>query len=151
MEGRVHEAEISPGFVSHEQLSRPDLGRKHQIKGLFYEADLPEWDMIMGFDFLDIAHAGVLPHRSILLVEEADELSWLSTSMELQASPWVPAKRDVFDQAVRSVSTRPPTADSEDEYVLSEGAFHMELGELGLSTPQVDLFGSSALQKCPRG
>ena len=106
--------------------------------------------MIMGFDFLDIAHAGVLPHRRTLLVEEADKLSWLSTSMEPQASPWEPAGRDILVQAVRSVSTRPPTADIEDEYRLSEGAFHMALGELRLSTPQVDVSGSAALRKCPR-
>ena len=76
------------------------------------------WDMIMGFDFLDVAHAGVLPHRRTLLLEEADRLRWLSTSMKPQASPWEPAERDVLAQAVRSVSTRSPTANIEDEYVL---------------------------------
>ena len=46
--------------------------------------------------------------------------------------------------------TRPPTADIEDGYGLSEGAFHMALGELGLSTPQVDVLGSAALRKVSR-
>ena len=104
----LDEAKISLHFVCHEQLSRPVLGHKHQIKGLFYEADLPEWDMIMGFDFLDIAHTGVLPHRRTLHVEEANKLSLLSTSMEPQASPWEPVERDVLAQAVRNVSTRSP-------------------------------------------
>ena len=103
MEGALDEARISVEFVRHEQLSRPDLGLKQRIKGLFYETDLPDWDMIMGFDFFDIAHAGVLPHRRTVLVEEADNLSWLSTSMEPQASPWEAAERNVLAQAVRSV------------------------------------------------
>ena len=84
IEGGLDEAGISPEFVCQEQLLRPDLGHKHQIKEWFYKADLPEWDMIMGLDFLDIAHARVLPHRRTLLFEEADKLS---TSMEPQASP----------------------------------------------------------------
>ena len=150
MEGGLDQAEISLEFIRHEQLSRTDHGHKHQIKGLFYEADLPEWDMIMGFDFLDIAHAGVLRHRRTLLVKKADKLSWLSTSMEPQASPWEPAEPDFLAQAVRSVSTGPPTADIEDEYSLSGGAFHMALGELLLSSPQMDMFGSAALWKFPR-
>ena len=135
MEGGLDEAEIRLNLVRHEQLLRPDLGHRNQIKGLFFEADLPELDMIMGFDFLDIAHAGVLPHRRTMLVEDADKLSWLSTTMEPQASPWEPAERAALAQAVRSASTRPPTAEMEDEYGLSERAFHMALGELGLRGP----------------
>ena len=150
MEAGVNEAEISLEIVRHEQLERPDLGRKHQIKGLFYEADLTKWDMIMGFHFLDIADAGVLPHRCTLFVQEAKKLSWVRTSMGPPASPWEPAERNVLAQAVRSVSTRPPTANIEAEYGLSEGAFHMALGELGLCTPQVDVFGSTALRNSPR-
>ena len=61
--------------------------------------------MIMGFDVLDIANDEVLPHK---LAEEADKLSWLSTSMEPQSSRWEPAERDVLAQAVSSVSIRPP-------------------------------------------
>ena len=150
MEGGLDEAEISIEFVLHEQLSRPDLGYRHEIKGLFYEANPPEWDMIMGFNFLDIAHAPPLPRRRNLLVKEAGKLKLLSTSMEPRLSLWEPAERDAPARAVRSVMTRPPTADMEDEYGLSEDAFHMALGELRLSTPAVDVFGSTALRKCPR-
>ena len=106
--------------------------------------------MMIGFNFLDIIHAGVLPHRRTLLVEEANKLSWLSPSVEPQESPWEPAERDVMTQAVRSVFTTPPTANIEEEYGLSEGAFHMALGELGLSTLQVDVFSRAALRNCPR-
>ena len=95
--------------------------------------------MIMGRHFVDIAHAGALPHRRTLLVEEAGKLSWLSTSMEPWASPGGAAERDVWAQAVRSVSSRPFTADIED----------LALRELGLSTSQVDVLGSAALRKCP--
>ena len=106
--------------------------------------------MIMGFVLLDMTRAGVLPHRRTLLVEEADKLSWLSTSMEAQSSPWEPAERDVLAQSMSSVSTRPRTADIEDEYGLSKGAFQMALGELGLGTPQANVFGSAPLPKCLR-
>ena len=132
------------------QLSHLDLGHKHQIKGVLYKADMLKWDMIREFAFLDIAQAGVLPHTRTLLVEEANKLSWLCTSMEPQASPWEPATRDVIPQAVTSASTTSPTADIEDEYGLSEAAFHMALGEIGLSTHQVDVLGSAALWKCHR-
>ena len=85
MEGGLHEAQISLEFIRLEQLSRPNLGQNHQIKGLFYEADQLEWDMIMDFDFRDMTHARVLPHRHTLLVEDAEQLR-LSTSMEPRAS-----------------------------------------------------------------
>ena len=106
--------------------------------------------MIMGFDVLDIAHARVLLHWPTLLLEEANKLSWLNTSIKPQVSPWEPAEQDVLAQAVGSMSTGPSTADIEDENWLFEGAFHMALGELGLSTPQVDVFRSAALRKCQR-
>ena len=69
--------------------------------------------------------------------------------MEPQSSPWEPAKRDVLTQAMRSVSTRPPTPNIRDESSLSDGAFHKAHGQLGLSTPQVDVCGSVSLQKHP--
>ena len=61
MEGRLNEAEISLEFVSHEQLSSPDLGRKHQIEGFLYEGDLREWDMITRLDFLTSPTPGSFP------------------------------------------------------------------------------------------
>ena len=86
--------------------------------------------MIMNFDFVDIPHAGAFPHRCTLLVQEADDLSSLSTSMKPHASSWELAERDVVAHAVERVSTRPATANIEYEYGLSEGAFHIALGDL---------------------
>ena len=102
--------------------------------------------MIMGFEFLDIAHAGVLPQKRTLLLEEADKLSWLSTIMEPQTSLCKPAERDVLAQAVRGVQAKPSTAYIQDEYGLSMRAVHMALGR-GLSSPQVEVLGSAALRK----
>ena len=70
--------------------------------------------------------------------------------MEPQASLLGPAEQDAWAQGVTSVSTRFPTADIEDEYLLSQGALDMAFAELGWSSPQVDVFGSGALRKCPR-
>ena len=136
IEGCFKVAEISLQFVYCEQTWGPALGDRHQIKGLLYEADMAEWDTIMSFDFLHIAHAGVPPHRRTLLVKEADNLTRLSTSMQ--------------PQAVRSVLTRPPIADFEDHSGLAKGAFCMALGQVGLDTDQVYVIGSAALRKCPR-
>ena len=146
MESGLDKAEISLSFLRHEQPSRRNLGHKHQIMALFYEAGLVEWDMFMGLTLLDIVQARA--HRRTLLVEEPNKLSCLSTSMEPRASRWKQAKRDALSQAVRGESTRPSTPHVKDEYSLSEDAFHIPLGELGLSTSQVQVFGSAALLKC---
>ena len=50
------------------------MGHNYQIKGFFYEADLPQWDMIMGFNSLDIAHIAVLSDRRSLLLEETNKI-----------------------------------------------------------------------------
>ena len=147
MEGGHDEAEISLEFLRHKQLSRPDFGHLDQTKGLFYRADLLEWDMIMGLQSFDIAHARVPHHRRTVLIEEVNRLRWLSTSMEPESSPGGPAQRGPAAQAVRSVSIRPPTANTEVECGLSENGFHRSLGEYWLSIPQVGIFGSAALQK----
>ena len=149
MEGGLHEADISLEIVCHKQLLHRDLGQRHQTKGLFYRSDLPAWDTIMGFQSFDIVRAKVLPHRCTLLLEEGNQLSWLSTSMEPESSPWDPAERGVLAQAVRSLSMRLPTADTEVEYGLSESGFQGALGEYWLSTQQVDVFRSAALRKLP--
>ena len=85
------------------------MGHKNHIKGSFYEADLPEWDMIIAFQFFDNTHPGVLPHRRTLLVEEIDKFSLLRMSQKPEASLLGPAEPEVLTQAVRSVSTPPPS------------------------------------------
>ena len=52
MDGGTHEATISIEFWEHERLNRPDLAKRTTLSGNFYVADITDWDMIMGYDFM---------------------------------------------------------------------------------------------------
>ena len=52
MGGGTHEAIISMEFWEHGRLNRPDLARRSTLSGNFYVADITDWDMIMGYDFM---------------------------------------------------------------------------------------------------
>ena len=59
--GGTHEATISMEFWEHERLNRPDLGKRSTLSGNFYVADITDWDMIMGYDFMVGNAVGALP------------------------------------------------------------------------------------------
>ena len=52
MGGGTHEATVSMQFRGHERLNRPDLAKRSTLFGNFYVADITDWDMIMGYDFM---------------------------------------------------------------------------------------------------
>ena len=52
MGGGTHEATISMEFWEHERLNRPDLAKRSTLSGNFYVADITDWDIIMGYDFM---------------------------------------------------------------------------------------------------
>ena len=79
MGGGSHEAELGLEFREHDRLDHPDQAKRLMLQGKFYEADLPDWDIIMGYDFMVSNSAGVLPHRATLIREANERLSWLST------------------------------------------------------------------------
>ena len=64
MGGGTHEATISMEFWEHERLNRPDLAKRSTLSGNFYVADITDWDMIMGYDFMVANTIGALPHRA---------------------------------------------------------------------------------------
>ena len=66
-------------FWEHEHLNRPDLAKRSTLSGNFYVADLTDWDMIMGYDFMVANAIGALPHRATLVREDDECLTWLST------------------------------------------------------------------------
>ena len=66
MGGGTHEATISMEFWEHERLNRPDLPKRSTLSGNFYVADITDWDMIMGYDFMVGNAIGALPHRATL-------------------------------------------------------------------------------------
>ena len=72
MGGGTHEATISMEFWEHERLNRPDLAKRSTPSGNFYVADITDWDMIMGYDFMVANAIGAPPHCATL-VREDDE------------------------------------------------------------------------------
>ena len=79
MGGGTHEATISMDFWEHERLNCPDLARRSTLSGNFYLADITDWDMIMGYDFMVGNAIGALPHRATLVRGDDECLTWLST------------------------------------------------------------------------
>ena len=61
MGGGTHEATISMEFSKHERLNRPDLAKRSTLSGNFYVADITDWDMIMGYDFMVANAIGAFP------------------------------------------------------------------------------------------
>ena len=60
MSGGTHEATISMEFWEHERLNRPDQAKRSTLSGNFYVADITDWDMIMGYDFMVANAIGAL-------------------------------------------------------------------------------------------
>ena len=79
MGGGTHEATISMEFWEHERLNRPDLAKRSTPSGDFYVADITEWDVIMGYDFMVGNAIGAPPHGATLVREDNECLTWLST------------------------------------------------------------------------
>ena len=79
MGGGTHEDTISMEFWEHERLNCPVLAKRSTLSGNFYVADITDWDMIMGYDFMVGNAIGALPHRATLVREDNECLTWLST------------------------------------------------------------------------
>ena len=51
MGGGSREAERGLQFREHGRLDRPDQGKRLMLHGKFYEGDVSDWDIILGYDF----------------------------------------------------------------------------------------------------
>ena len=94
MGGGPHEATISIEFREHERLSRPDLAKRSTLSGNFYVADITDWDMIIGYDFMVGNAIGALPHRATLVRGDDECLIWLSTDYACGSSQWNAGEED---------------------------------------------------------
>ena len=101
MGGGTHEATISMEFLEHERLNSPDLAKRSTLSGNFYVADITDWDMIMGYDFMVGNAIGALPHLATLVREDNECLTWLSTDYACGSSPWNAEEEDRIVQAVQ--------------------------------------------------
>ena len=106
MGGGTHEATISMEFWEHERLNRPDLAKRSTLSGNFYVADITDWDMIMGYDFMVANAIGALPHCATLVREDDECLTWLSTDYACGSSKWNAEEEDWIVQAVQAVGAK---------------------------------------------
>ena len=79
MGGGSFEAALGLESQRHDRLDRPDQAKRLMLQGKFYEANLPDSDIIMGYDFMVSNSAGALPDRGTLIREANERLSWLLT------------------------------------------------------------------------
>ena len=155
MGGGTHEATISMEFREHECLNRPDLARRSTLSGNFYVADITDWHMIMGYDFMVANAIGALPHRATLVQEENECLRWLSTDYACGSSQWNAEEEDRIVRAVQAVGakSRGDRGVQLTEYGMVPQVYDRMIQTLGAEAPETDVFASRdapLLRKCRR-
>ena len=155
MGGSTHEATISMEFWEHERLNRPDLAKRSTLSGNFYTADITEWNMIMGYDFMMGNAIGALLHRATLVREYNECLTWLSTDYACGSSQWNAEEEDRIVQAVQAVGakSREDRGVQLKEYGMAPQVYARMIQTLGAEAPETDVFVSRdapLLRKCRR-
>ena len=155
MGGGTHEATISMEFWEHERLNRPDLAKRSTLSGNSYTADITDWDMIMGYDFMVGNAIGALPHRATLVREDDECLTWLSTDYACGSSQWNAEEEDRIAQAVQAVGakSRGDRGVQLTEYGKAAQVYARMIQTLGAEAPETDVFASRdapLLRKCRR-
>ena len=151
----THEATISMEFWEHERLDRPDLAKRSTLSGNFYVADITDWDMIMGYDFMVVNAIGALPHHATLVREDNEGLTWLSTDCACGSSKWNAEDEDRIVQAVQAVGakSRGDRGVQLTEYGMAPQVYARMIQTLGAEAPETDVFASRdapLLRKCRR-
>ena len=151
----THEATISMEFWEHGRLNRPDLAKRSTLSGNFYVADITDWDMIMGNDFMVGNAIGALPHRATLVLEDDECLTWLSTDYACGSSQWNAEEEDRIVQAVQAVGAKSKGDRGVQltEYGMAPQVYARMIQTLGAEAPETDVFASRdapLLRKCRR-
>ena len=155
MGGGTHEATISMEFWEHERLNCPDSAKRSTLSGNFYVADITDWAMIMGYDFMVGSAIGALPHRATLVREDNECLTWLSTDYACRSSQWNAEEEDRIVQAVQAVGAK-SREDREvqlTEYGMAPQVYARLIQTLGAKAPKTAVFVSRdapLLRKCRR-
>ena len=147
MGGGTHEATISMEFWEHERLNRPDQAKRSTLSGNFYVADISDWDMIMGYDFMVANAIGALHHRVTLVREDDECLTWLSTDYACGSSQWNAEEEDRIVRAVQGVGakSRGDRGVQLTEYGMAPQVYDRMIQTLGAEAP-----GTSSLPGMPR-
>ena len=155
MGGGTHEATIGMEFWEHDRLNRPDLSKRIVLSGNFYAADISDWDIIMGYDFMVSNAIGALPHRATLVREDKKHLTWLSTDHAPGLSQWTGDDEERIVRAVKTVSTK--FNGDRGGHLMENGmapqVYNRMVQQLGGEKPETDVFasrGAPLLRKCTR-
>ena len=140
---------------SMRRLNRPDLAKRSTLSGNFYVADITDWDMIMGYDFMVANAIGALPHRATLVREDDECLTWLSRDYACGSSQWNAEEEDRIVQAVQAVGakSRGDRGVQLTEYGMAPQVYTRMIQTLGAEAPETDVFASRdapLLRKCRR-
>ena len=116
-------------------------------------ADITDWDMIMGYDFMVGNAIGALPHRATLVREDDECLTWLSTDYACGSSQWNAEEGDRIAQAVQAVGakSRGDRRVQLMEYGKAPQVYAKMIQTLGAEAPETDVFaswGAPLLRKC---
>ena len=139
MRGGRTEVHREMDFLDHEELSRPDEGKRVTLGGTFYEADM-DWDVIIGYDFMAAANTGVQRARSSMTLYKDDRLFWLSPHRAFEESHWANAEREQLCRTLRAVK---PCQRPLDEYGFTPDAFQEAVAGLRAGEPSLDAFSSA--------
>ena len=125
------------------------------LHGKFYEADLSDWDIIMGYDFMVSNSAGALPNCATVIPEAKKRLSWLSTHYAPGGSQCTGDEKEKIVRAVKAAGMKSKGGHGEhlQEYGLSRDAYCRMMEGLGMDTPSTDILASKEapkLQKCAK-
>ena len=155
MGGGTHEATISMEFWEHDRLNRPDLSKPIVLSGNFYAADISDWDIIMGYDFMVSNAIGALSHRATLVREDKECLTWLSTDHAPGLSQWTRDEEQRMGRAVKTVSTKfnGDRGGHLMEYGMAPQVYNRMVQQLRGEKPETAVFASRdapQLRKCTR-
>ena len=162
MGGGTHEATISTEFWEHDRLNRPDLSKRIVLSGDFYAADISDWDIIIGNDFLFALNGafcgwpglwndfmvsnaiGALHHRAMLFREDKERLTWLSTDHARGLSEWTGDEGERIVRAVKTVSTKfnGNRGGHLMEYGMAPQVYNRMVQQLGGEKPETNVFPS---------
>ena len=139
MGGGRTEAHLEMEFLNHEDLSRPDKGKRVTLSGTFYEVDM-DWDVIIGYDFMAATDTGVQQAQSSMTLYNDDRLSWFTAHLAFEESHWAHAAREQLCRVVRAVK---PCQRPLDKYGFTPKPFQEAVARSGAGEPSVDAFSSA--------
>ena len=155
MDGASHEAELGSESLGHDGLDRPDKAKRLMPKEKLHKADLPDWDIQMGYDFMVSNSAGALPECTTVHGEANDSLSWLLTHYTPGGSQQTRDEEQKLIRVVKAAGIKSNGSNGEhlQEYGLSCEAYQRMMEASCMETPLTDVFASQEapqLRKCAR-